>query len=190
MTVIENFAALSEQEQREFAEALLKTINTENIFTSETNFEIANVGPDELSGGLWIEVVQANPIDVPRAATWQCADEDEAYNDPGYDAEYDNNIYEDARKAFKALSAVIDGYKVVVDVADVDEIETTEVDVDEISYEDSGIGEYEYWGDRGYDSHPYVEVKGDLIKSCDCAINLFVEVAEELPAEPEVEEEI
>jgi hypothetical protein len=50
MAVIENFAALSAQEQRTFAEALIKTINSESIFSSEVNFEITAVEAEEMSG--------------------------------------------------------------------------------------------------------------------------------------------
>lgn len=183
MSIIENFAVLSKEEQREFATKLLDTINTESMFTADTKFEITNVEPDELSGGLLIEVSHANPIIVSRDATWSCADEDEAAGDPGYDADYANTIYEDTKKAFKTLSTVIDGYSVSLEISDVDETNTVSVEVDSTSNEDDGIGDYEYFGFTGNDSRPYVEVTGAIIKECECALAFFVEPADTLPIE-------
>jgi hypothetical protein len=177
MAVIENFAALSAQEQRTFAEALIKTINSESIFSSEVNFEITAVEAEEMSGGLWIEASNADPVDVAREASWQAADEDEASYDPGYDADYTGTIFDDIKSSFKTMEATIEGYRVSLDITDVDEDETIEVEVDRISHEDSGIGHYEYWGDVGYDSHPYVEVEGTIIKACTCQLAFFVEPA-------------
>ena len=189
MSVIENFAALSVQEQLKFAEALIKTINSESIFTSDTNFELAGIEADEFTGGLSITVSLANPIEISRKATWHAADEDDASNDPGYDADYENYLFEDAKKAFKTLSAIIDGYTVTLDITDVDENETTSVEVDEISHEDAGIGDYEYWGYAEHDSRPYVEVTGNIIKSCDCSLAFFVEPDDVAEVVPEVKEE-
>ena len=189
MAIIENFAALSAQEQQEFAKALIKTINSESIFTAETDFEITGVEADDLTGGLVIEVSHSDPIEVEREATWQASDEDEADRDPGYDADYKNSVFEDAKKSFKTLSTVIDGYKVSLDIADLDETETVEITTDHISHEDSGIGHYEYWGERGYDSHPYVEVEGIIIKACDCALAFTVEPDDTVEVKPEAEEE-
>jgi len=190
MSIIENFATLSAQEQRSFAEALLKTINSESIFSSEVNFELTEVEVDDMTGELLIYVSHTDFVSVSRKASWTCDDEDDAKRDPGYEVEYVDSIYEDAKKAFKTLATIIDGYKVTLDIADVDEEETIEVIVDHISHEDSGIGSYEYWGYRGYDSSPYVEVDGTLVKSCDCSLSFFVEpVDEPVDEEPEKIEE-
>ena len=199
MAVIENFDAISVQEQMKFAEALLNTINSESIFSDETNFEITEVEASSLTGGLYIGVKQTNPIEVERKATWTAANEDDAESDPD-DADYYNDIDEDALKAFKVGSAVIDGYKVEIEIDDVNaEYRPVEVVVDRISYEDSGIGSYEFWGDRGYDSRPYVSVRGTIVESCDCSLSFYVEALDtfeetEAPAEtspdkpePEVE---
>ncbi len=175
MSAIENFAALPVKEQREFAAALLKTINSEKTFHDDTTFEIINVEADDLTGGLMIEVSHTDFIVVDREANWTCAYEDEAEHDPGFDANYENSIYDDAKKAFKTLSTVIDGYKVSLEVSDVDADETVEVEVDRISHEDGGIGGYEYFGHSGHDSQPYVEVEGIIAKACDCGLAFFVE---------------
>ncbi len=187
MNVIENFAALSEKELREFAEALVKTINSESIFNTELKFEIVNLSAEDLTGELAIDVSPDDPIQVSREASWQAGDEDEAESDPGYGAEYVDSISNDAKKVFKTTSAVIDGYKVTLDVYDADEADTVEVTVDDISHEDSGIGDYEYWGSRGHDSNPYVEVRGTIVKACYLGIVLYVEPAEEVQEEPEEE---
>lgn len=175
MSVIENFAALSDKEQMEFAVALLKTINSEFIFSSDTEFEIVEVNADDLTGGLAIEVSHTNPIEVSREATWTCNDEEDANDDPGFEADYENSILEDTKKAFKTLSTVIDGYNIELEISDVDANDTVEIEVDSISHEDAGIGSYEYWGEVGYDSQPYVEVEGTIVKACECSLTFFVD---------------
>ena len=70
--VIENFAALSTQEQIAFATALLKTINSESTF-ADVKFELVGVEPDDLTGGLQVDVSHTESIDVSRSATWTCA---------------------------------------------------------------------------------------------------------------------
>lgn len=186
---IENFAALSFQEQNEFATKLLATINSEHTFTADTAFEIDKVEADDLTGGLMIQVSHPNLIEVSREATWQAEDETEASSAPEH-ADYKNSIYEDAKHAFKTLDTVIDGYSLSLVIDDVDDVETTEVEVDTVSHEDSGIGDYEFWGETGHDSQPYVEVKGTIVKACDMALTLYVEAADE-PVEitPEETEE-
>lgn len=177
---IENFAALSAQEQREFAVQLLAKINAEHIFTTEATFELDSVEPDDFTGGLVIVVSHSDPIEVSRKATWSSNDEDDVTTDPGYDADYENNLTEDAKKAFKTLSTVIDGYNVSLEIDDIDEDETVDIDIDHIHHDDSGIGHYEFWGDTGYDSHPYVEVDGTITKACSMALTLFVEAADNI----------
>lgn len=188
MSVIENFAELPEQEQRKFAEALLKTINSESIFSSDTAFEFVKAYPDDVSGGLVVLVSHTSPIEVSRPATWQASDEEDAASDPGYDAEYENSLRKDTEKAFKTISTKIDGYVVSLEIADVDADETLEVIVDQVTNEDSGIGHYEYWGDEGYDSQPYVEVEGTIVKACSCYLAFFVEADAAVAEEPDTEE--
>jgi hypothetical protein len=86
------------------------------------------------------------------------------------------------------MEAVIEGYKVSLDISDVDEDEAIEVEVDNISHEDSGIGSYEYWGHMEYDSQPYVEVEGTIVKACTCALAFFVYPVD-APASTEPEED-
>lgn len=178
MSVIENFAALPYKEQREFAAGLLTKINSEHIFSEDTLFELVDIEADDLTGGLIIEVSHPDYIEVSREATWACDTEDEAESDPGYDAEYEESLIEDTKKAFKALSTVIEGYTVALEISDVDAVDTVAVEADHISNEDSGIGDYEYFGFRGHDSRPYVEVSGTIVKACECSLAFFVEPAE------------
>ena len=189
MAVIENFSEISTREQRNFADALVKTINSEKIFTDEATFTIRAVEADITTGDLMIELDHDEFISVVREATWTCGDEDEIHSDPGYEADYANSIYEDAKNAFKTMATEIDGYKIELDIADVDEEETLEVDVDDYSHEDGGIGSYEYWGQRGYDSDPYIEVEGKITKGCGCALALFVSVADQPEETPQPKEE-
>ncbi len=186
MSVIENFAALSEKEQREFAEALVKTINSEHTFIDNTTFDIVDVEADDLTGGLNIEVSHEPLIEVRRKATWQAADEEDATSeDAAYVADYAEYGFKDAEKAFKTLSADIDGYTVYVEIDDVDEEEIVEIEVEHMSHEDDGIGQHEYWGNIGYDSRPYVEVEGTIVQACTCSMTLFVEPADAIKVEPE-----
>ena len=177
MSVIENFAVLPAKDQIDFATKLLEKINAERMFITDNKFELDGVEPDDLTGGLTLLVSLVNPVEVPRKATWTCADVEDIEDDPGYDADYEDYLFEDAKKAFKTLSTVIDGYTVELDIADANEDSTAEVKAEHISHEDAGIGRYEYWGEIGHDSHPYVKVEGPIVKYCECALAFFIEPA-------------
>jgi hypothetical protein len=174
--IIENFAALSAQEQIDFATNIMKTINSEKIFSADTQFEITNVEAEDMTGSLVIEAAVTNPFEVSRKATWTCESEEDAEADPGFEASYDNALFEDAKAVFPA-TAVIDDYTITLEIADVEEVgdEAVEVEVDRVSREDSGIGSYEYFGFEGNDSQPYVEVYGTIVSSCDGAFVFYVE---------------
>ena len=174
MSTIINFNDLGIHELHSFAEDLVDKINTGNILTSYANFEVEDVEADELSGDLGIRVFNKNYlIPVPRKATWQAANEDDARNPVDPDFHY--SIYEDAEKVFKTREFEIEGYKVTVEIDDVNDDEVFDVDPENISNEDSGIGDYEYFGMRGYDSNPYAEVEGTITLGCACFLTLWVE---------------
>ena len=177
MATVENFAALPLSEQRKFAEALLKTINSERIFHDDTNFELTGIEVDDISGGINILVSHTDPIAVERHATWVCERSDNPEDDPGNDADYENYFLVDAKNAFKTASTVIDGYKVSLIVSDVDKDDTidAEVEVENVSDEDDGIGSYEYFGFTGYDSRPYLAVEGTVTCYCECVLAFYVE---------------
>ena len=190
MSVIENFAALPVKEQMEFAVALLKTINSENTFTDETKFELVGIEADDLTGGLDVFVSHTDPIAVPRKASWTCGSEEDVEEVPtNHETTYEDYLFRDAQKSFKTQSTEIDGYRVSLEITDADENETldAEVEAEHISQEDSGIGDYEHFGFKGYDSHPYIAVEGTITKYCDCAITLYVEPIDHI-LEPEIED--
>ena len=192
MAVIENFDELSVEEQLKFAEALVKTLNSERTFTTETDLKVVEVDAQGYSGDLVIVVETVDTIEVSQGAHWQAADEDDARSSAREDSDlvdYDSEIYDEVKKALKTTEAEIEGYRVSIEVEDVD-AEVEEVDVDHIEYEDSGIGSYEFWGDVGYDSHPYVEVDGTIISSCSCVFSLYVEPTGSIPEVTTDEEEI
>lgn len=187
MEIIENFAALSEQEQKAFAEALIKTINSESTFSSETDFKLLEIEADEMTGGLYIKTITTSPIEARCKASWTAADKDDAYSEP-YGADFITNTYDEVKKSFNTEDAVIDGYAVTLnEIYDIDE-KFTDAEVDSITDEDGGIGPYEFWGELGYDSSEYVEVTGTLVYDCTCTIFFYVEPAGEAPVEEPEEE--
>ena len=190
MEMIENFAALSIEEQKAFAEALIKTINSEHTFSSDTDFKFAEVQASDHTGDLSVFVDTVDLVDVPREAYWNVYDEDELYSTPDEsDVEYVDFKENDAKKIFKTLSAEIEGYNVELIIDIVEQEDIVDVEVDHVSHEDGGIGDYEYWGTRDYDSQPYLAVEGTIIKACSISVELLVTpVAQEV--KPEAEEEI
>ena len=73
MTRIENFAALSTEQQANFAKDLLNYINKKGIFSSETTFNFIKAEVNDLSGELEIEASHTEPVSVARNATWTCS---------------------------------------------------------------------------------------------------------------------
>ena len=190
MTVIENFATLSVEEQIKFAKDLIEKLNLEKIFTDETKFIFEDVEPDDVTGGLWILTNSTDSIMISRKATWSAADKEDAeYEDPGRDADYHYSILDDAKKSFKTLATVLDGYNVSLQIEDdnisENEASRAEIEIDKISHEDSGIGSYEFWGQVDYDSHPYLEVTGTITKAYDCPVTIYVEAKDEIEVAPE-----
>ena len=185
--VIENFATLPVEEQIKFAKDLIEKLNLGNTFTDETDFEFQDVEPDDVTGGLWVIASTSNPIGVRREATWTAGDEDDAYEDPGVDADYEAFLTTDVKNSFKTLATTFDGYNVSLQLDDAEEDDTinAEIEVDKISHEDAGIGSYEFWGHVGYDSHPYVEVTGTIVKACDCNVSFYVEAVDAISAPTE-----
>jgi hypothetical protein len=179
------FFDMSEEELHDFAVSLVKTINSEKLFSDDISFEFASAEVDEFNGGLWIELASDDTIEVERPASWQASDEDEI--EEADDIDFANSIYKDVANMFKATHVEVEGYKVELDVTDVGDSEITEVIPGRIRHEDSGIGSYEYGGIRGYDSNPYVETDGTIIESCYCYLNLFVEPIDQVSKEPEEE---
>lgn len=172
--VIENFSALSQEELKQFAEKLLDKINTENIFSKETDFRFSDsdaIWADEMTGDLIIALDTVDDVYVAVKATWQAPEDD-----PG-DCEDADEESPDFAEVF-SKEVIIDGYKVTLSVDDYDFVERDDVQVDSYSHEDSGIGYYEFWGQTGYDSHPYLEVEGTFTNTYKVYVSLTVEPAE------------
>lgn len=161
----------------ELAKTILEKINLGRVFTKETAFEFQDTDLDRNTGYFWIAASTINSIGVPREASWTAGDEEGANEDPGNNAEYVNTVSEDLKKVLKTYEVEIDGYKVSMQIDDIEEDETTdaEVEVEDLSHEDSGIGSYEFWGFKGYDSNPYVEVSGTVTRFYDCNVTFLVE---------------
>ena len=187
MAIIENFAELSFEEQKAFADELLKTINSESTFIDGVKFDVAGVEADEFSGGLIVMVSHEPLIEVTRRATWQAKDKEAAEADPGYEVEYDEFAFEDAKTAFKTMATEIAGYAVTLEIHDVEKEEFIGLHIDKLTDEDAGIGDYEYWGAQEHDSRPYVEARGTLTYGYACDLVLYVEPMDTV--EPDTEED-
>ena len=158
----------------QFAVDLVNTINDQAIFSDDVKFKVVGVEEDSFSGGLYISLSTNDLVEVPRKATWTCETEYEACDDPDYNADYEDSIYNDTAHAFKTLTATVDGNSVELAVDDVDEEDTISVEVHNTSREDDGIGSYEFWGDTGYDSDPYIQVEGVINRLCSVSLSLLV----------------
>lgn len=174
--VIENFALLSQEELNQFAKKLVDKINAEHHITDEVEFTILK-GPDavwaqDTTGDL---IINLDDVKVTSAvdATWAASDDDPyEYDDSTVDLE--EPTFDDVfKKEF-----IVDGYKVIVDVDDYDHLETEDVEVYSYKHDDAGIGSYEFWGEVGYDSRPYLDVQGTFTNLYSVALSLVVEPAE------------
>lgn len=173
--VIENFSTLSREELNQFAKKLLDKINAESLITDEVDLQLPTdedaIWANEMTGNLHIAL---DAVDISGAvgATWQSpVDEPYEFDDADEDGEPD---FDGALNK----EVVVDGYKVTVTVDDYEYLERLEVEVLDYSEEDSGIGSYEFWGSREYDSHPYLEVEGEFINLYSVVLTLTVEPAE------------
>lgn len=191
MNVIENFAELSEQELKEFAEAFIKTINSESLLSDETDFKLTDLEVDGLSGNLSIYVEPEEAIEVARECTWICYDEDDIYSKPSIsDVEFEDRLDNDVLNALKSNDFEVEGYKVSVDYEDGETIDCVDFEVNDYEEGEGGIGDYEFWGFPGRDSYPEYEVHGTLICAHAFALDLTVEpITGNQKVTEEVEEE-
>lgn len=173
--MVKDFVELSVEEQINFARTLVEELNTNNIFLEVTDLEFQDVYVEDTQ--VVIDLSLKNPIKVSRQATWQAGTEEGAEEDPGDNAAYDTTLRDEVKKAFKALDTEFGGYHLELQLEDIEEDETVEaeIEINHLSHEDSGIGSYEFWGFKGYDSNPYVEVEGTVTKAYNCTLTLVVE---------------
>lgn len=161
--MIENFSLLSPEEQKQFATDLIAKLNAAGTLSDET-FKIFAVESDELDGTLMIGITA--DATIKRGASWQCENRDEVR-----DVTDTYNFLEpsaaDAKQLFKTTATEFEGYLLEVAALEIDDYKIEDVsEVYSISEEDAGIGSYEYWGEVGYDSQPYCEVRGALDIRC------------------------
>lgn len=173
--MVKNFVELSVEEQINFARTLIEELNKSSIFIEATDLEFQDVYVEDTQAV--IDLSFKNPIKVSRQATWQAGTEEAAEEDPCSDAAYDTTIRDEVKKAFKALDLEFNNYHLSLEINDIEEDETVEaeIEINHLSHEDSGIGSYEFWGFKGYDSNPYVEVEGTVTKAYNCTLTLVVE---------------
>jgi hypothetical protein len=170
--MIENFSLLSPEGQKQFAADLVAKLNEQMVFSDEVDFEIFDIEANEMDGSLNIGVSVNTSID--RDAAWQCGDSDEASSTPS-DYDFSNLDKEDAKQAFKTLTAEFEGYTLELSDLEIDDEDVEAVsEVYDVTNEDAGIGHYEFWGETGYDSQPYCEVEGALAVNCSISAWLIV----------------
>lgn len=185
MSVIQNFSVLPAQEQRQFAADFINKINSSKILSDYAVFSLDDIDTDDMTGGLYLEVT-AKDIYFERDVNWTEKDDEDiqSYYGPGSsmpdDLDFVESILSDIKDTgFKSKSVVLDGYTLTVeDVADTADEKVEEIEVKHVSYEDAGIGHYEYWGYEGYDSDPYVAVEAKANCSATAYILLHVVAAD------------
>ncbi len=174
--LIENFAELSAQELKEFADGLIGKINAEHLFAPDIELRLCddgqdNIVPDEMTGDLDIYVEPTEEVIISREASWTCGIDDNADSLPDDDPEYFCNILADIESAFPTKTISIDGYSVIIKAFDWSDWDAEEVsEVTSVEEEDDGIGSYEYWGSISYDSRPYQAVEGFI----DCVASIYI----------------
>ena len=174
--LIENFAELSAQELKEFADGLISKVNADHLFAPDIELRLCddsqdNIVPDEMTGDLDIYVEPTEEVIIGREAYWSCGmDDDYEYGTPE-DPDYSYGILEDIKKAFPTKTVSIDGYSVTIEAYDYADWDTGEVGkIISATEDDDGIGSYEYWGEIGYDSRPFMAIEGVI----DCPTSIYV----------------
>jgi hypothetical protein len=178
MHTVLDFNAMSEAELTQFASNIVQKINSEKLFSSYNEFKVEGVETHGVVNILFVDISHDETISVPREASWQCGVDENPASVPEY-PDYENDLSDDAKNAFKTMSVNIDGYRVSLVIEDADsETAITDVEVTDYRNEDSGIGQYEFWGEIGYDTHPYTQVYGNLFCECRCVLYLEIEPIE------------
>lgn len=192
MTAIENFAALPEQEQRDFADSLVKTINSEGTFSSDTDFRILETEANDITGALEIFVETTEALNVPRSAIWIQYNEDEIHSKPDHDTniEYKDNLEKDILKVLNTTSLELDGYKISVKLEDYDEVEEiAEFEVNDYEHTEDGLGWYEYQGREYYDSYDEYKINGTITSTINVSLTFIVEPIDAVSDDSEFESE-
>ena len=173
MPIIENFSLLSEEEQRQFANTIVEKLNANKTFIDDLPFKIDWVDASDISGVLYVGIAP-EVLCVARGATWECDNKDDT-NPSSSDIDYESYLITDVRAAFKTQSAVIDGYKISLDFIEWDEQEMVDYEIESLDEDEYGIGSYEYFGFKGYDSHTYYIAEGTVYNDCEIYFRLVIE---------------
>lgn len=171
--MIQSFAKMSFDARLHFAEEMIKKINSESIFLNGTKFKIDQIELDDYSDDLIILTTSVDPVKLSRGVFWQVPNEDYLYYKPK-SMDYIDTEYEAVSELLKTKTAVVDGYTVTAEIDDVEAGKNIEVQVDSYYHDDNGIGYYDFWGEPGYDSRPFIVVEGTATEEREVAISFYV----------------
>lgn len=156
----------SEQDKlRDIANEFLDVIKEHYDGTFEVGEEQDNVYLDE--DGNLVVWIYGDDLEVRVDAEWQAGTDDdlEDIDTDTFEPDDSSITLEDIFPGLETLPTDIDNFEIIAvefnGREDID-YDMSDVEVEDSSEEDSGIGWYEYWGAKGYDSHPYYEVYGTV----------------------------
>ena len=155
----EKFKMLSADDQVSFAKELVEKINSEQLFSEETDFEVQAVNLDSSTDCLCIHAATVKPIKVYREATWWVDTKEDVKKDPGDEVEYESCLVTDVQKSFKTSSCTVNDFGVLLQVDTTEEDKSTEV-----SLEVCGLNQ---------DGDDFV-VDGVIARDCCCTTTFFI----------------
>lgn len=177
MNIYEAFKALSEEVEEKQPEndrdILIKNLIDQVELPEDPEVEILYDDIYEENEKVYVPLVLRNvPLKV--RCEWQG------------DAEGDYTIYDIEVDADSDAAKYVDRIKRPQDMAEgvvldasldvVHDLEITDIKISNTKKADAGIGDYEYWGDEGYDSRPYTEITGDVYISTEMGIWLEIQL--------------
>lgn len=155
----------SEQDKlRDIAEEFLTVIKENYDGTFELDKDKDGVYLDD--DGNLVVWIYGDDLEVRVEAEWQTGIDDDLDDIDTDTIETVTDLtLNDVLSGLETLPTDIDNFKIIdVKFNGYDDIDYDfkDVDVESSCEEDSGIGWYEYWGEKGYDSHPYYQVSGTI----------------------------
>ena len=175
--MIADFNTLSMEELKQFAVDLVAKVNAAKLFHDDAELAVAediDLSVDETFGSLNIPVYFKDGLDISMDATWTCSEPEDATSDYD-DIEFTESESRAMLRELKGTTAKLEAFTLTLSDLDYEDYEITEVEATDITDEDAGIGWYEYWGETGYDSHPYCEVEGTAYINCEAFAWLTVD---------------
>ena len=145
------------------AEAVVAELNKGKVFADDTLIKVKKAYIDPYSDAFLVDV-ELDSVSVKREASWNTDGDDESPTSVDEDLTYEYSESDDIKKAFKTTEATILGHKVylLLDECTAEKVDTTDWTIEHSSEEDAGIGSYEFWGEVGYDSRPYMHYEGTI----------------------------